>query len=238
MSKKEKLENGEKISITQKISNHTEGFLQRNSKLLLIICAVIIVAIIVVAVISVTSEKKNQALYVSLDDLENSYTKIVAMDTTSAEYKTAVDGFYTECDALTSEGKSKYPAQKATMLKGDMYFIEENWADAASAYEAASVLAKDTYIGPLALCNAAAASENNGDSAKALELYKKVWDVYGKEAPEASRALFNTARLYEAQGNIDLAKAAYQQVADEFRASSSGSANEYAALAKNRLLVL
>ena len=57
-------------------------------------------------------------------------------------------------------------------------------------------------------------------------------DEYGNNAAESPKALFGQARLQEKAGNIDLAKATFQQLADQFPSS------EFAKLAKNKLVIL
>ena len=68
-----------------------------------------------------------------------------------------------------------------------------------------------------------------GNVQLALEYYTRIIDEFGFEVPEAPKALFAQARLEEGRGNIELAKATFQQLADQFPYT------EYGKLALNRI---
>jgi TolA-binding protein len=70
------------------------------------------------------------------------------------------------------------------------------------------------------------------NDALALEYYTKLIDEYGNNVAESPKALFGQARLQEKSGNTELAKATFQQLADQFPSS------EFAKLARNKLVLL
>lgn len=217
------MKNETELTFTQKLSNSIDKFFRNNKKLVIVLSAVLVVAIIAIVVIAINVEKKNDALFVALDNLETNY---MALTDENAE------AFLLNANELVEKGGNKYPGYKAKYLLADYNFDQGNYAEALALYEDVANVASKTYLAPLSLLNAAAAAENTGDTTKALALYNKIWDTYRTSTGESSKALFNTARIYETQGNTDLAKSVYQQLVDEFADS------DYSKLAKNRLLVL
>ena len=217
---------------TEKIAIKTEGFFQRNIKWLIIVAILIVLAVAAVAIVSVVNNNKNEENFNAVYSLEQSYNNLLTLDDTTSEYTTASDAFLADADALIAGAKG-YPSLKAEYLKGLYYANVEDYANALTAFESVANKSNDTYLGPLALMNAAAVAENNGDQAKALEYFNKVWDDYGADAAESPKALFNIGRIYESQGDVELAKATYQQLVDQYSTTS-----EYAKLAESRIVLL
>ena len=137
-----------------------------------------------------------------------------------------------ELAALAKKRGKSYPVVKALYLQGLIAYQEEAYAEATTYFLSVVERNRDGYLAPLALFNAGVSSEQLGDSLKAIEYYQRVYDNYGNDAVESPRALFSLARLYEAEGEKELARAMFQQLSDEFPAS------EFARLAKNRLVTL
>ena len=97
----------------------------------------------------------------------------------------------------------------------------------------------ETYLGQLALMNEAASYENLGNQERALELYNEVFDTYGQTSPYAPKALFNAARLYEALGDTDLARATYEQLTGLYLSpDNGGQPSEYARMAEAYLVTM
>ncbi len=168
-----------------------------------------------------------------IDNLQKSYTTWSSLeDKSSAEALKSFDSLVAELNALASKGGSKYPSVKAQYLLGMAYYGQENYEMALNNFLESAKKGKGTYMESLSIMNAAAVSEQLGNNVKALEYYQRVWDTFGNSAAEAPKALFSIARLHEFNGNITLAKAVFQQLADEFPTS------EYAKLAKTRLVIL
>lgn len=225
-------DNIQELTATEKVAGKVEGFFSKNGKLVAIIAAAVIVIVIAIGIIVTVAGNSAEKKFEAIAKLDSQYTALTAMDETTDEYRTAVDQFLSDADALIASSKD-YPGIKASYLKGLYEFSQKNYSAAASIFEAVSVSAKGSYLGSLSLINGAAAYENAGDQAKALEFYNKVWDDYGKNAAESAKALFNIGRIYEEKGDKELAKATYQQLIDEF-----GTTGEYSKLASARVVVL
>jgi tetratricopeptide (TPR) repeat protein len=177
-----------------------------------------------------SNANKNQLL---IDGLQKDYTTWVALaDKTTEEAKASAVDLVAGLQALASKNGSKYPELKAGYLLAMVSYADEDFTAAVEGFLKVADKGKDTYLGPLSVMNAAVASEQLGDKAKALEYYQRVYDTFGEGTPESPKALFNVARIHEANNNVTLAKAVLQQLADLFPSS------EYAKLAQSRLVVL
>lgn len=226
----------QKLTAAEKIAKVADGWLAKNYKLVSIIAGVLVVAIIALAVLFSQLDKKSEAKFSAIDNVATLYNNLFTLDIDSDEYKTAVEEFKTAAnDVLASSSLKEYPGAKAALLLGDYEFLEAKNYDAALGYYTSieSAQAK-TYLSQVAAMNAAACNENLGNVDAALEAYNKLWDTYGAEGIYGSRALFNSARIYESKGQMDLAKATYEQLIGEYQ----NVASEYANLAKSRLAQL
>ena len=197
--------------------DHVANFLLKNFKTIIIVGIVIIVALVGIVTVSVINSNKADKDFTSLSALEVLY-KETLVETEKA------DEFLASADSLIASAKETYPGYKAMYLKALYAFENKEYTNALD-------LSSDNFLGSVALVNAAAAAENAGDLDKALEYNKKVWDDYSTTSPVSAKALFNTARLYEAK-DMELAKGTYQQLADQYKDATQ---SEYAKLAEARL---
>jgi tetratricopeptide (TPR) repeat protein len=218
---------------TGKIVNVFNNFLSANKKILIIIGIVLVVALIALWIgLSVSSAiaQKNQ---LAIDQLQISYDAWVALeDKNTTEAKASYDELVSALSAMAGKGGAKYPVLKAGYLLGLVYYTNGDYQNALNRFADVAAKGSETYLAPLSLNNCGVTSELLGDTTKALEYYQKVYDTYGNDAAESAKALFSVARIHEANKEIELAKAVFQQLVDEFAAS------EYAKLAQSRLVLL
>ncbi|MFA6707845.1 MAG: tetratricopeptide repeat protein [Sphaerochaetaceae bacterium] len=207
-------------------------FLSKNRTILIICVAVVVLALAGLWIglsVSASVTEKNQARIDTLQEQFNTW--LTLEDKTTAEAEQAVQDLTTGLEELSKKG-NKYPAVKSLYLLGLMKVAQESYQEALDYFIASAENAKDTYLAPLSLMNAAVCYEQLSDAQKALETYQSVYDRFGSDTPEAPKALFNVARLHEKANTLDLAKAVFQQLADEFPSS------EYAKLARSRLVTM
>jgi TolA-binding protein len=229
MSDKKKKGNDD-VTKTEIVEGKVNSFLGTYRNLLFIIGAAIIVVVFALIIINTVHTKNLEKAFDKIDQLENTYTQIQAMDKTANDYKTKYDGLKNDLTAL-SKGKT-YPALKAQYLLATIAYEDKDYETAEKGFYAIYDASKDTYLGSLSLTNAAVVAEDKGDADTALEYYTKVWDEYGTAAAESPKALFNQGRLEQQKGDMKLAKATFQQLVDQFPSS------EYAKLAKSIVIVL
>lgn len=226
--------NDQKIVETksEKMQNGLSNFIIGNRKLLIIVGCAILVVLIALGVVLYMNDRNLEKQFTQIDSLQSTYTALMAEDATAEGYQAKMDSLVADLEALSVSGGKKYPGARAMYMLGLIYQDQADYQRAMAAFLDTHSRMSDTYLGSLALFNAGACAEDLGDDAKAMEYYQRVWDDYGNQAAESPKALFGIARLNEKAGDTELAKATFQQLADEFPSS------EYAKLAQNRLLLL
>ena len=219
------------LSFAERLEGSLNSVLSKNKKVLVIVLIVIVVALIGLGIGSSVSKSTLNKQFNLIDELESTYSEIQVMDSEAADYQAKYDEFLAQLTDLAGK-KPNYPALKAEYLLGMVAFEKEEYQKALDSFFSVYGKSKETYMGSLSLSNAAAAAEELDNTALALEYYTKLIDEFGFSAAEAPKALFAQARLQENDGNIELAKATFQQLADQFPSS------EFGKLAQNRLALL
>lgn len=212
-----------KLTAEQKLIGKITNFFENNRLGVIIAAAIVIVAILAAVITVNVINTKNENAQIVAYNLEAKFYELIASDDPDW------NSFEAEAKALIKNGS--YPSVKAAYVLGLAYYEQQEYADALSAFEKAYNLNTKIYLAPIALVNAAASAEANGDVQKALSLYNNVYDNY-PESGVASKALFNVARIYYQQGNVQLAKSTFEQVASYYADS------EYGAFATNIANVL
>jgi len=219
------------LTIAERMEKSLNVLLGKNRKVFLIVLIVIVVALIGLGIGSSISKSNLNKQFNLIDELETTYAEIQSMDSEAADYQTKYDELLAQLQDLAGKG-SNYPALKAEYLLGMVAFEKEEYQKALDSFYSVYGKSKETYMGSLSLSNAAAAAEELKDTTLALEYYTKLIDEFGFSAAEAPKALFAQGRLQESSGNLELAKATFQQLADQFPSS------EFGKLAQNRLALL
>ncbi len=221
----------EQMSFLERLEARLGGFLTKHLKIVLAVLLAIVLIVIGVAIGSAISNKQSAKKFDKIDALQQQYEELLVIDSDDPAYRASYDALVGELTSLGAKGK-KYPQLKARYLLGVLSFEAEAYQDAIDYFVDVHRNGKDTYLGSLALANAAAGAENLDDAYLALEYWTQIIDEYGFDAAESPKALFGQARLHEQIGNTELAEAIFQQLADQFPAS------EFAKLAANRLALL
>lgn len=222
MNKNNDLNNEDKVS-----ESRITTFLNNNLKIIGIIAAVIVVIVIGIGIVNASLHKKALNNYDVLDKAQTQYSTIIS-DPDSESYDSDLEQVLSEIKDL--EDVNGYVGNKATYILATNAFNNENYQEALDKFLEIKEIAKNTYLGSLSLSNAAVCAEELNQDSKVIEYCQELLDVYGNEAAESAKAMFTLARIYTKQGNSDLAKGQFQQLADQFPNS------EYGKLAKNSLL--
>ncbi|MDY0304744.1 MAG: tetratricopeptide repeat protein [Sphaerochaeta sp.] len=220
-----------KLTGFQKVEGALNRFLSKYLKAGAVVLIVIVLVLIGLGIGTSVSKKGTQAQFDQIDKLQTSYEELSVLDIDDDAYQASYDSLVADLNALAAKSK-RYPGQKATYILGLLAFEREEYQAALDSFKRVYDSAKQTYLGSLSLANAAASAENMGNDTLALEYWTKIIDEYGFTAAESPKALFGQARLQQKSGNIDLAKATFQQLVDQFPTS------EFAKLATNSLVVL
>ncbi|MDN5334820.1 MAG: hypothetical protein PWP59_2082 [Sphaerochaeta sp.] len=219
------------LTLAERIEGSLNGFFGRNKKTLIVVALIVVVGLATLGIVLSVSQNNLQEQFNEIDQLEASYVELQAMGSDNEAYQKTYDELVASLTDLAGKG-SKYPSQKAEYLLGMIAFQDEAYQKAIDSFLSVYSNADGSYLGSLALANAAAAAEELGNDSLALEYYTKIIDEFGFTAAESPKALFGQARLQEKSGNTELAKATFQQLADQFPTS------EFAKLAINRVALL
>ncbi|MDR0320267.1 MAG: tetratricopeptide repeat protein, partial [Treponema sp.] len=104
-----------------------------------------------------------------------------------------------------------YAGSKAWSIIAQIHSRKEEWQQAEETWLKAAHKGARTYLGPIALFNAAAAAEEQGKLEQAIELLEQCL-AHKFEFPAAPRAQFSIGRLNEQLGNTGAAMEAYRIV--------------------------
>ena len=217
------LQKEENLTAEEKMIGKVSSFYEKNRKLIIIVTLVVIVAIVGAIIgIGVSNSAKHNA-QIKIASLEQRYGELILEE--NPDFSSLI------ADLESMVKGSSYPSVKASYLLGLVYYEQKNYSPAQSYFEKVYELNSKVYLAPVALANAAACAEEQGDTAKALELYNQVSSDY-PESGVAPKAAFNAARINLMQGNLQLAQASFAQLASSYPNS------EYGKLAKNLATVL
>ena len=227
--------NKEKDSIGDKIGD----FVQKNRKgIFVTLGAIVLLLVGLIAYFSI-SDSLNKKATAEITDLTEEYEKLSYGE--NADFNSA------DMNALLAKledfaGKNKgYPGSKAWSIIANIYFEKQDLARSEEAWLDCARVGEKTYLGPIALFQAAVAAEEQNKPETAIE-YLKQCISHSFEFSDAPRAQFNIGRLYEQLGNFPEALDAYRAVLINFPWESSTliSQNMYVwqNLARNQIIKL
>lgn len=185
------------------------GYIQRNRKVLGIL-ALVIVAILaaLVAGLGIRDALRGSGLK-AVEELSRRYDTL-APDIKDTAKETETAALLEDLTAFAGK-HSGYAGARAYSLAAQIHAGKEEWADAEQNWRAAAKTGAKTYLAPVSLCNAAAALEEQGNAAGALELYIQSLSFAGS-FPAAPRAQFSVGRIREELGDADAALEAYNEI--------------------------
>ncbi len=220
------------------MNNHNEAvqtpaekiatFIKANTKKIIIGSIGVVLILVLIAIFDVFSAGKEEKALLQAEKIEETYSKWV--NTAEADKTAVSEELEQEIAIGLRDFKGTYAEIRAYFTNG-LYLAEmEKWEDSMNAFLYVSENFSDTYLAPVALFNAASIAEQSGDSAKALELYGQLIELFDTVSPDVPETLFNIGRLNEELGNAENAIAAYQRIVDDY--SSSNWTN----IAKSRII--
>ena len=195
----------EKSDFAEKFNN----FIQTKRKTIFIVLGALVVILIgVIVFISIRDYANNKAI-AEVEELNLKFEDI-GYFLNDDDFSTEVNSFLEEV-LLFAEKNSRFAGSKAWSIAASIYSERLQWAQAEEAWLNSARVGNNTYLGPIALFNAAAAAEEQGKYERAIELLQQSID-HVFEFPAAARAQFNIGRIYEHLGNYTAASEAYRNV--------------------------
>jgi cytochrome c-type biogenesis protein CcmH/NrfG len=198
-------------NISEKISinDHINNFVQKNRKTFFIFFgAVFLVLAVFVAVISITGVIRNKAIS-RAEDFNRRY-EVLRFNLNEPSKESEVKELLEDLTGF-AEKNSGYAGGRAWFIIGAIHADKKEWREAENAYTGAAKAAAKTYLAPAAYFNAAAAAEEQGNTAGAVELYTQCISLSAL-FPAAARAQFSIGRLQETQNDRAAALEAYRGV--------------------------
>jgi tetratricopeptide (TPR) repeat protein len=199
------MQSGENENIADKINN----FVKNNRKAIFITIGLLLALFIGLVVYLSISDSINKKATALVDELTDRYNELDLFN--EEDYYTEdVENLLADLKIFTQK-YSRFPGSKGWAIIAQIYSERKDWVSAQEAWLSAAKTGDKTYLGPVALFNAAAAAEEQGNLELAIELLEKCL-AHKFEFPAAARAQFSIGRLYETLGNFSAASDAYRTV--------------------------
>ncbi|GHT56475.1 hypothetical protein FACS1894109_05530 [Spirochaetia bacterium] len=215
-----------KVSWGESINN----FIQKNRKGILVCFGVIVVLLAgFIGGLAIRDAVRNKAIS-RAEDFNTRYEELRwdISEGTKVEETTALLAELT----VFAEKNSGYAGGRAWAIIAGIRGDKKEWAEAELAWSSAAKAASKTYLAPVALFNAAAAAEEQGNTEDAIRLYTECL-VRADIFPAAARAQFSIGRLRESQSDSAAALEAYRTLVSKWPNDSI-----WTNLAQNRIIAL
>jgi len=206
------MQNKENQGTVDKISD----FIQKNRKGIFATIIVVVVLFVGMLAYIYIGDYFNKKANEHVEELNTRFTDIQLLKRQGDNISDQEDALLNDLEAYIAktspitEGKG-FAQGKVWSLVGHIYSGKEAWEKAEEAWLNAANKGSNTYLGPIALFNAAVAAEEQGKLDEAVTLLEQCVS-HKFDFPSAPRAQFNIGRLYEQLGKNDEALAAYRVV--------------------------
>jgi tetratricopeptide (TPR) repeat protein len=199
------MQNNENENITEKIND----FIKNNRKAIFTIVGILLFLFAALIAFLTISDSLNKKATAAVDELISRFDDLNLIN--DEDYHTQ-DVENLLADLKTFAGKNNgFPGSKALAMTGQIYSGRKDWAQAQEAWLLTAKTGNKTYLAPIALFNAAAAAEEQGNLEQAIELLEQCI-AHKFEFPAAPRAQFSIGRLHETLGDLTAAVDAYRAV--------------------------
>jgi len=197
--------NNEKQNIGDKINN----FVQKNRKGIFISFGILVFLFLGFIAYIFVSDSMNAKAIAELEELNRKYTDLES-DISAGISTDEIESLTNDLSEFAQRSKG-FPASRAWAMIGQIYSERKDWPLAEEAWLNSANAGEKTYLGPIALFQAAAVCEEQGKFEEAIELYKRCISS-NFEFPSAPRAQFSVGRLYEQIEDFPAALDAYRNV--------------------------
>jgi tetratricopeptide (TPR) repeat protein len=195
----------EKQSFVEKIN----GFSQRNRKGIIIFSSAIFILLAGIIIFFSLQDVFNKKAIAEVEELTVKFQELRFL-TNDMNYTAEIQTMLSDLETFAGK-KSGYAASKAWSMAAQIYSSRNEWQKAEETWLNAAKAGDKTYLGPIALFNAAVSAEEQGKLELAIELLQKSID-HKFEFPAAPRAQFSIGRLYEQLGNYPAAIESYRTI--------------------------
>lgn len=213
---------------TRKITDVISTFLTRHRLTLIVALAAVVIIVAGLFIYIEVRSSREQAARLAAEEVQELYDDWI--EASEEERPALAERLSERVDAVVEVYPRFYAAQRALMVRGDLYWELEDWNRAADDFSRAANGFGDSYLTSIALSNAAAAAEEAGDVSRAKQLLQQLVDQHA--TAEVPRALFTLGRLAESTSDRDEALEYYNQLVQNHAGSN------WTNLARNRIIAL
>jgi tetratricopeptide (TPR) repeat protein len=199
------MQNNENDNIGEKINE----FIKTHRKAILITVGILLFLFIGFIAFLSLSDALNKKANAAIDELYGRYDEL-SLNNDEDFYAEDLENLLADLKTFAEKNKG-FAGSKAWSMVGQIYSGRKDWSLAQDAWLSAAKIGNNTYLAPIALFNAAAASEEQGNLEQAIDLLKQCV-AHKFEFPAAPRAQFSIGRLYETIGDSTAAVEAYRDV--------------------------
>jgi tetratricopeptide (TPR) repeat protein len=199
------MQNNENDNIGEKINE----FIKTHRKAIFITIGILLFLFIGLIAFLSLSDALNKKSNAAIDELYGRYDDL-SLNSDEDFYAEDLDNLLADLKTFAEKNKG-FAGSKAWSMVGQIYSGRKDWSLAQDAWLSAAKIGNNTYLAPIALFNAAAASEEQGNLEQAIDLLKQCV-AHKFEFPAAPRAQFSIGRLYETIGDSTAAVEAYREV--------------------------
>ncbi|MCL2066080.1 MAG: tetratricopeptide repeat protein [Treponema sp.] len=218
----------------QSMGESINDFVQKNRKPIFISVGIVVLlfvgSVITLSLIDVFRKKAIS----EVEELSRRYESIQynVEDTESDELQILINDLET-----FAKKKSGFAGGRAWAIIANIHSNKREWPQAETAWRNAAKASAKTYLGPVALFNAAVAAEEQGKITDAIELFSACAS-HPAAFPSAPHAQFAVGRLYETIENRAAAIDAYRTLLTKWPNNPMQNDSVWAALAQNRIIAL
>jgi len=193
-------------------SENLVSFIQRFRKSIVIFAAAVL-GLITIAAVAVSIIDGNRIK--NIEKVENYVVRYDEARGISDEGKktAAMTALVDELSVFASASNG-YASARAYMALASIHADMKDWSEAETAWVAAAAELPKSYLAPVALYNAASAAEEKGDADKAIVLYNRCINEFGKSFPLAPRAYLALGRIHEEKNDPVSAADAYMKIVE------------------------
>ena len=212
-------------------------FIQNNRKKILIgFIGVVVILLGALLTVSIRDNMMESRL-VQLDEFERRFMDLLSIDEFNFNEEQAMERMnhvFILLDDLENFQRRSFgfALARANGLSADIYWFMGEWDLAERAWLDSARAARNTYMEPLAIYNAAVAAEQQGNLIGAIAHYQRVLELRDN-FPSPARAQFAIGRLEEARQNYDEAMFAYRTLTLTWPNDT-----QWASLAHSRIIAL
>lgn len=214
---------------TDTVSDSLADFIQRHRIPILATVATLLVGLGVVGAVIALVDKATSDKISFVEQKADEY-QALASEADQAKKDAATAPILADLQSTAAKAKRGYVAARAYSVIAGIDADKKDWSAAKDAWLSAADAAGGSYLKPIALYNAAVASEELGDPDTALALYGRSVEGNAEAFPLAPRSYFAMGRLKEGARDFAAAKEDYQKIVDTW------PNDNWTKLAKSRIL--